>query len=1318
METTPLRAALKGLKPRERTVIELLSLFYLPVGETPLIESQKRLGDPPGPTETSAVLERLAELGLAVRERTGWRCSDAAVEEVTLRCAEEGRLGTMVRALPAKNALASALEEFGDGVRDLRLSLYANDKVSFCERLAGMVNRHANDYHRDPPLSRLALAHWDSRWLDRMEQSLRSLVVQGVMLKGGQSLLPGGTVVEWLEKQCKGKNGQATRLQKLFYLEHLMLSDQLDAARKLAGDYPSVQGWLEFEKGRYDKSLGLLEEALKVAQREAPGKASLTGYAGFLLPVVQMRQGKLEEARRYLEGLRGLDMEALTWLCEVRRSGGTGLPEWLPRFRKRDATLDGQDTLGVVLALHWAGLEEACEFVPRLESLAARARANGYLWVERQLLALVRVLKGESGGGLVDALAPEEAWRRSLDALFTVAHEARPVSDHRVIWRVEEVDGQYSVRPLVQKRSKKGDWTSGRDLLPARILNQHSDCLLEQDRQALRTLVQGLDSYRVGDESTLAELVGHPYVFWEHQPELRVEVQKGNPELRVLRQGDRVVVDVQPVLPYFSADVGVLVEGAHRLRLFRLTEAQKEIARIIGKGLKVPAEAADELHDAVESLSPLIGVQSDISGSFAGAEEVEPLCGPHLFLLPHNGGLRLEMRVRPLGPTGPALPPGQGGRAVLAERKGRRVQATRNLEEEFSLAAQILEACPTLTQFGPGGWNWLIEQPVDCLEVLEEVAQLPEGKLALHWPEGETFSVKRPAGELEMKVKKDRNWFAVDGQLQVDEDTVLDVAALLARMENAHGRFIDLGNGQFLALTEKFRRRLEQLADLNQGKDGVKLDPLAAAVAFEGDAEVKGDKHFKEHLARLKSSFEEAADVPSTLQARLREYQVEGYRWLSRLSSWGVGACLADDMGLGKTLQALAVILARARFGPTLVVAPTSVCSNWAEEASRFAPSLRPVLFAESDRTRVVEELQPFDLLIVSYGLLTRETELLSAPTWNTLVLDEAQNIKNFQTKRFKAAEELKAEFRVVTTGTPVENNLDELWTLFRFLNPGLLGSRDRFSSRFTTPIERGDRAARSRLRDMVRPFILRRIKSEVLDELPPKTEVTLRIDLSEQEKGLYENLRRRALEKVEGEEVQPLAVLAELTRLRRAVCHPDLVAPEDALEASKLEAFRELVTELVEGGHKALVFSQFVDVLTILRETLDSCGITYQYLDGSTPAKERAKRVAAFQAGEGDLFLISLRAGGVGLNLTAADYVIHYDPWWNPAVEDQASDRAYRMGQTRPVTIYRLVARGTVEDKIVELHREKRELAEGILEGSDQAASLSSTDLLELLRS
>ena len=392
------------------------------------------------------------------------------------------------------------------------------------------------------------------------------------------------------------------------------------------------------------------------------------------------------------------------------------------------------------------------------------------------------------------------------------------------------------------------------------------------------------------------------------------------------------------------------------------------------------------------------------------------------------------------------------------------------------------------------------------------------------------------------------------------------------------------------------------------------IHPLAAFALEElaNDAGgVKADKLWREHLLRLRALDDYQPQLPSTLQADLRDYQLAGYQWLARLAHWGVGACLADDMGLGKTLQALALILARAPNGPTLVVAPTSVCMNWISEAQRFAPTLNVKLFGSGDRADMLETLQPFDVVVASYGLLQQEAAMFAGVRWHTIVLDEAQAIKNGATKRSQAVMALQGDFRMVASGTPLENHLGELWNLFRFINPGLLGTLDQFNLRFAGPIEkdqdkRAAAGARLRLRRLIAPFILRRTKTQVLSELPSRTEIVLEVELSPQETALYESLRREALEKlamVEGPaSKKAIQILAEIMKLRRACCNPQLVAPELGLASSKLAAFAQLLSGLLENRHKVLVFSQFVDHLTLIRQHLEQHGVSYQYLDGSTP--------------------------------------------------------------------------------------------------------------------
>ena len=490
--------------------------------------------------------------------------------------------------------------------------------------------------------------------------------------------------------------------------------------------------------------------------------------------------------------------------------------------------------------------------------------------------------------------------------------------------------------------------------------------------------------------------------------------------------------------------------------------------------------------------------------------------------------------------------------------------------------------------------------------------------------------------------------------------------------------------------------------------------PLIEALVPEVE-QLDAAKEWSALMARLAEAKATKFAVPRTLKATLRDYQVEGYEWLSRLAQWGVGACLADDMGLGKTLQALALLLSRAKLGPSLVVAPSSVMHNWITEAAKFAPSLKLALFHEGDRA--LDALKAGDVLVVSWALFAREAEAFAQVRFTTVVLDEAHAIKNADTQRAKAAHRLQTDFLVALSGTPIENHVGELWSLFKAVMPALLGSEDSFRKRFGS----GQKEALEALSKLVRPFVLRRTKSAVAKELPARTDLEIVVPLSAEERALYDDVRLAAMAElgdVTGESKR-FDVLAALTRLRLTACHPKLVDGSWKGPASKLSRLLELLKDLSAAGHRVLVFSQFTKHLSLVTEALRVEGIAFSYLDGQVPPAERARRVEVFQAGGGgDVFLVSLKAGGTGLNLTAADYVIHLDPWWNPAVEDQASDRAHRIGQTRPVTVYRLIAEGTIEQQILSLHQEKRELVDALLAGADSAGKLTTAQLAALIRS
>ena len=599
--------------------------------------------------------------------------------------------------------------------------------------------------------------------------------------------------------------------------------------------------------------------------------------------------------------------------------------------------------------------------------------------------------------------------------------------------------------------------------------------------------------------------------------------------------------------------------------------------------------------------------------------------------------------------------------------------------------------------------------------------------LVVLWPKGAKMRVTSEItpSALRIEIEDHNDWFGIQGTIEVDGHQI-PLLDLLSAMKSGR-EYIALGGGLWARISQEFQKRLRGLQDVaHQSQGKLEVDFTAAPVLndlFDTQINLKACQAWRDVLKRMDDARDITPDPPISLTADLRDYQVEGFRWLKRLSTWGAGACLADDMGLGKTVQALALLIERMEEGPTLVVAPTSVGFNWMRETARFAPSINALAYRDSNRDELLQSVRGGDLVVVSYGLLQRDFEKFEQIEWGTLVLDEAQAVKNATTKTARAVRDLKAKWRIALTGTPIENHLGELWSLFRVINPGLFGSWDRFRERFGNPIEKNkDPERRAALSRMVRPFILRRTKDEVLKELPPRTEIEIDVELSDPERKRYEDTRLKILAQLAGLDDDAgkdhrFHVLAGLMKLRQLACHPALQDKKWKKSSAKLDALLELVEELREEQHRALVFSQFTSHLDLVRKALDERGITYQYLDGSTPPKQRQQAVDAFQNGEDDLFLISLKAGGTGLNLTAADYVIHLDPWWNPAVEDQATDRAHRIGQTRPVTVYRLVAKDTIEEKILAMHERKRELVAGILEGSDQAAKLSTDDLVDLIR-
>lgn len=545
------------------------------------------------------------------------------------------------------------------------------------------------------------------------------------------------------------------------------------------------------------------------------------------------------------------------------------------------------------------------------------------------------------------------------------------------------------------------------------------------------------------------------------------------------------------------------------------------------------------------------------------------------------------------------------------------------------------------------------------------------------------------------------------------------------------GSFVNLEDSSLQMLSEMMDAMRLKPKEFVQGKMHLPMyRTLYLDKMLEENEEVysRRDSHFREVVKGFKTVKDADFEEPESLSKIMRNYQKNGYKWLRTLETWGFGGILADDMGLGKTLQAIAVLLAakeEGKEGPSLVVSPAALVFNWGEELNRFAPKLRVSLIvgSQEERRQKLASWQEADVLVTSYDLLKRDILLYEDKQFLYQIIDEAQYIKNHTTAAAKAVKVVKSQVRFALTGTPIENRLSELWSIFDYLMPGFLYSYDVFKKEMETPIVKNkDEEAMKRLQKMAGPFILRRLKEDVLKDLPEKLEESRYVKFGGTQQKLYDGQvlhMKESLARQDNEEFSKnkMRILAELTRLRQICCDPSLCFENYKGEAAKLEACMQLIQSAMDGGHRMLVFSQFTSMLEILQSSLDDADISYFTITGSTPKEKRLQMVKEFNEGTVPVFLISLKAGGVGLNLTGADMVIHYDPWWNLAVQNQATDRAHRIGQTKKVTVYKLIAKNTIEEKIEKLQETKKDLAEQVIGGNTESlGSMSREELLELL--
>lgn len=1257
------------------------------------------------------------------------------------------------------------------GVRSqapLELALQLGDLSSFRHLRSAQPARLRGAARSDSDWLRETICEpFDADWFSEVWGNRSREVAEGVLRDALRRLSPLDGLDKWFEEQLVELPPGDTQQRSLaLFAEHAVLRGDAAALRQRLALFPAQHrlayelsaAFVEGDPG----SVAALRERFFQGRKVAPDVGSLAPILALLRTEAGTRES-FQFARRLVSKGRRPDQKAAAkafkaLLGFLTESGN-------PQRRvdvyplARSGSFWELLLFGIAVELHVDQEVTRAAWAEQLTGAALDWLAAGYTWIAGQGLCLARRFdagqadkaleqKGWNWHMLQQAppalslwtgLQAKPEWEKALQRLGQVSEQLQQTTDlvYRVAWFVDMADGEL-VRPALQEfRADMGTWTAGRRMSWASLF-EYRDRLPAEDVRVLDCSRELYVAEREPTEDAVEALIGHPRVFNGARSMLPVSVLRGRARVETQETAGHIHVVVEP--RGAVTGVNVSVEAADRLRVYRVSEDMGRVMDALPHGVRIPKAKEAELLEVLGKLSLSVDV---VSQELGVEQEVEADATPVVRVALHSGAWLVQFGVRPFGRLGRFFVAGDGRQRIKLFQKGRRMRCQRDLPRERHQVDALIAVCASLPPVSETPRSPL--DPPDSWVVGEEgllglLSELRDARVAhaFEWPERTALRLRGTArsSNLHGQLRCIKGWYLARGEVKLSEVDHLSLEQLAKAAPVGLGRFVRLADGDYVEVETKVRRVLACLrsgcspAKSRQGaqplatESGMLLHRGALAALRELAEPTTGfelDADARAWLARVSELEREDFELPAGLRAELRPYQQAGYQWLSRLAELGLGACLADDMGLGKTLQLIALVLRRA--GPTLVVAPTSVCVNWVKEIQRFAPDLRAMEYLGKTRRRELGQFlqQGPGVVVASYALLQQDAAQLAQIHWDTAILDEAQFIKNATSLRAKAAFGLQADVRIAATGTPLENHLGDVWSIFHFLNPGLLGEWKHFRRQFLRPIETDrDEAAQAELRRRLKPYILRRTKARVLSELPALTEVVHEVRFSEAEKIRYAVLRKQVHEKLftaAGRRDNKLEVLAEITRLRRFCCHPRLIFPDAEPESSKIDAFLELAEELTENQHRALVFSQFVDFLSLVREQLDERRIPYEYLDGSVPKAQRQRRVDAFQSGSTPLFLVSLKAGGFGLNLTAADYVIHLDPWWNPAVEAQATDRAHRIGQKRAVTVYRLLMRHSIEESVTELHARKRELATALLDGTERVAGLDTSELLDLLR-
>lgn len=944
---------------------------------------------------------------------------------------------------------------------------------------------------------------------------------------------------------------------------------------------------------------------------------------------------------------------------------------------------------------------------------------------------------------IVSRLNKIKPWMYVLDSLENVKVPKTVQKDERLIYVLEP--NEMRVSPFLQKRNEKGEWNSSITRIWKGKSRELPECATDDDFRILKTLPANQISFKDGDG--LLPFVGcdHIYLMPKWGKQLRqVEIRVEHPYLIVNKEDDglfHIYSNLKQSELSKPTNAFVRTIDETNYGVIHLRQQERSVYEVMLQMETIPGEAESRLRQSLQRIDGVTKIYSQLVHDDDEFEDADSRLVIRLFPNTNAGATwRVEMAIIPFpGSTYKSTPAVGQSLSILNDGPKLRL-IKRNFEAEKRHLFAFEHFCIS---------NAIIYEDEDAGDIASALLNLENVLDIITWAkenndmavvelmEGCKFNVNdelTPKNLLLETIQSAHGWIEMNGQL-VSKDIKMSLVDFMRNLQHGIGKYIRVDGENYVEVSQSLRQLIYRLRLYNDDLEKKIEIPELALASLDSEFDY-AFSHVNDEIFAIRERISNSQTIdypiPSTLNGELKNYQVEGYKWMMRTLSWSGGVCLADDMGLGKTIQTIAVMLEKSVEGPILVVAPTSVVLNWQNELMKFAPSLQAIVLNQIMRkAKAIEDAEAGDVIITSYGMMLTQIDNLASKEWGMIVLDEAHAIKNYNTKAFKSAIKLNGKNRVVLTGTPIQNHFSEIWSLFHFSNPGLLGSQKAFSEKVKYNRERDEEWAddvAKEINSIVRPFILRRTKKEVLDELPGIEDVVLDVMLTKEEYAIYDSTRQAVRKEFQENDKYALdrdlsavgphkiAVFAMLTKLRELTCSPSLLVQGWKERSSKETAFLDLLQEIDLEENRVLVFSQFTGFLSRIQTILQEEGIEYLYLDGSTPMKERAKLIDEFQVGKTPVFLIGLKAGGVGLNLTAANYVVHLDPWWNPAIEQQATDRAYRIGQDQKVTVFHFIAKGTIEEKMLELQRRKQDVSDVLLSGTDTSSLMTKEDVMDIL--